>query len=252
MTTAKAKASPVSTPPMPHPAQAWNLRAHDRGHFAALRALGWLAPETDNTYHDAGSLEEASAIMRLQGDLGVAVDGKIGRDTFAALRARHFPALGLDAAPMPKGKPAINALYGDPKPKPTATGRLNVDPAWRRASIVQASLHTGQTLPVHRLIAQEIVILFSLACKISGYKPRSDGCWVPRCKNWNPSNDPSSHTWAIALDFNASRNRRGRTDTELRQPGNRLFVAVFEVFGWEWGGDFGTPDDMHFQRAFGI
>ncbi len=250
MSTVKAKPAPLT---QLQSAQAWNLRAHEKRHFDTGRKLGWLKPESDGTYPAPGSAEEASAVMRLQGELGIAVDGKLGRDTMAALRALHLPALGLVFWPIPHGTAAVNAAYGDPKPTPAAKrGRLDVSPAWRRASIQTVTLHTGQTLPAHRLIAKEIVILFSLACKLSGYKPRSDGCWVPRCMNWDPANDPSTHLWGMALDFNASRNGRGRTDTELRAGNNRIFVAVFEWFGWDWGGYFGTPDDMHFQRAYGI
>ena len=222
--------------------QAWNLERHRREHFNALAALGWLLIPADTN--------EVDAVKAAQAALGVAVDGKLGDGTIAALRAKYGPAAGACGLPVPNGYAEIRAVYGDPQETLPATGaRLNVSAAWRAANIVTATLHNGQRVQCHRAIAVELVIVFALACKIAGYNPRCAGCFVPRCINWDRANPPSIHTFANAVDFNPSENGRGNANSALHK--KRLFVAVFECFGWKWGGDFKTPDAMHFQRANG-
>lgn len=219
----------------------FNAHAHERKHFEALAALGWLAIP-------AGA-DEVAAVKAVQAELGLEADGKLGMGTIAALRARHGAASGACGLAVPHGYAEIRRVYGDPRETAGEGGRLNVDPAWKAAQIVTATLHNGQRFPCHRAIAVELATVFGLACKLSGYNPRCAGVFVPRCINWDPANDPSIHTFAVAVDFNPQENGRGNAASALHK--NRLFVAVFECFGWQWGGDFPTTDPMHFQRATG-
>ena len=219
----------------------WNAERHKRQHFEALAALGWLTipPGAD----------EVDAVKAAQAALGVTADGKLGDGTIAALRAKHGAAQNLCGLPAPHGYAEIRRVYGDPQETRGAGGRLTVSAAWRGANIATATLHNGQRFPCHKAVAVEFVTVFALACKLSGYNPRCAGVFVPRCINWLPENDPSIHTFAVAFDVNPSENGRGNANSALHK--NRLFVAIFEVCGWHWGGDFKTPDAMHFQRCTG-
>lgn len=72
------------------------------------------------------------------------------------------------------------------------------------------------------------------------------GSWYPRHKLHNPANGLSTHSWAIAFDLNWATNPYGGRST--LHPG---IVEVCKAAGFEWGGDWKTPDPMHFQFATG-
>lgn len=56
------------------------------------------------------------------------------------------------------------------------------------------------------------------------------------------SNSMSLHSWGVAIDLNASTNQMGK------QPKlSAGFVKCFTDAGFEWGGNWKSPDGMHFQ-----
>jgi hypothetical protein len=54
----------------------------------------------------------------------------------------------------------------------------------------------------------------------------------------------SLHSWAVAVDVNAAENKMGKTPKL-----SAGFVQCFTDAGFEWGGNWHTPDGMHFQLA---
>lgn len=54
----------------------------------------------------------------------------------------------------------------------------------------------------------------------------------------------SIHSWACAIDLNASTNQLGKKPTL-----SKGFVKCFTDSGMEWGGDWQRPDGMHFQLS---
>ncbi len=69
-----------------------------------------------------------------------------------------------------------------------------------------------------------------------------DGCFNIRQKRNGES--MSLHSWGLAIDVNASWNQLGHVPTLTPS-----FVACFTDAGFEWGGDWSSPDGMHFQLA---
>ena len=67
-----------------------------------------------------------------------------------------------------------------------------------------------------------------------------DGCFCIRAKRGSKS--MSLHSWGVAVDVNASTNQMGHQPTLTP-----AFVACFTDAGLEWGGNWSTPDGMHFQ-----
>lgn len=67
-----------------------------------------------------------------------------------------------------------------------------------------------------------------------------DGCFNIRKKRGSTST--SLHSWGIAIDVNAAWNAMGKTPTLSPE-----FVQCFKDAGFDWGGDWKTPDGMHFQ-----
>jgi hypothetical protein len=68
-----------------------------------------------------------------------------------------------------------------------------------------------------------------------------DGCFNPRYQRGSTSK-PSLHSYAIALDFNASAMPLGSESTWSDE-----FVGVWRDHGWVWGGDWKRKDPQHFQ-----
>ncbi|MAB37732.1 MAG: hypothetical protein CL528_11340 [Aequorivita sp.] len=67
-----------------------------------------------------------------------------------------------------------------------------------------------------------------------------DGCFNIRKKR--RLNSWSLHSWGIAVDINAARNRLGK-EPEM----SAELVQCFTDAGFEWGGNWTRKDGMHFQ-----
>lgn len=67
-----------------------------------------------------------------------------------------------------------------------------------------------------------------------------DGCFNIRRKRG--SGTPSLHSWGVAVDVNAAWNRFGATPKLSAQ-----VVKCFTDNGFDWGGEWSTPDGQHFQ-----
>lgn len=67
-------------------------------------------------------------------------------------------------------------------------------------------------------------------------------------KNGGFVKTPSNHSFGTALDINSDFNPQGRKPPAVGQRGSvRELVPIFEKHGFRWGGQFSTPDGMHFE-----
>jgi len=76
--------------------------------------------------------------------------------------------------------------------------------------------------------------------KLTKQLKRWDGVFVIRKKVSN--NSLSLHSWGVACDVNREGNEYGQKPTLSSE-----FVKCFTDAGMEWGGNWKTPDGMHFQ-----
>ena len=131
-------------------------------------------------------------------------------------------------------------------------GSIVIAPAWTAANIIVVPnrwgirSYTGKLARIecHRLAAPRIVALLDDLERngLLGLIKTWDGCFVPRHKCWNPTRTLSRHSWGIAVDLNASRFPYGVRDWQ-----DSRLIATFHRYGFEWGGDWSTPDPMHFE-----
>ncbi len=125
-------------------------------------------------------------------------------------------------------------------------GTIEPDAKWVAKNIRYARLPLIGYVQCHRLtIPQLRRALAEIEANGLGHLITSySGCYVPRFVESNPERPVSLHTWGIAVDINASTNRMGsRGDMDPR------IVAIFEKWGFRWGGRWRVPDPMHFELA---
>lgn len=146
---------------------------------------------------------------------------------------------------------------------PHTPGAIIIEPQWVANNLTTVFIETlkgvdcygkkfSGKVSCHRKIAKDLERAFAeikqrgLANRIISYS----GSWVARHINWNPANPLSSHSWAVALDLNEAWNKRGRAPAPVGSTGSvRELVPIFESWGFYWGGNFKTPDGMHFEYA---
>ena len=134
-------------------------------------------------------------------------------------------------------------------------GAIEILGEWPRHNIVSLAppmaLRDGRGRPLrvircHRLIATPLRrVLVELADRELGHLINTfDGCFVARHMSWNPQRPLSRHAWGIAVDVNA---RLFPFGSQARQD-DRL-ISAFARQGFAWGGDWRTPDPMHFEMV---
>lgn len=136
---------------------------------------------------------------------------------------------------------------------PGQRGRIEILGEWERQQIVSLAppfeLHDGRgrrvwTVRCHRLAASALQrALADLDARGLGHLINTfDGCFVPRHMGWDARRALSRHSWGIAVDVNARLfpyGSRARQDARL--------IAAFARQGFAWGGEWRTPDPMHFE-----
>jgi hypothetical protein len=140
----------------------------------------------------------------------------------------------------------IKELFGEFAAKPEAGGYVRIDPRWAGQHIVTASVPIlGEVTCNRALIPQlrgalEEITRRGLASLID--PADYGGCYSPRFLNRNPAAGLSHHAWGVAADLNVSANPFGRTPYQ-----DPRIVAIFERWGFTWGGEWLRPDGMHFE-----
>nr|WP_246361089.1 M15 family metallopeptidase [Haloechinothrix aidingensis] len=127
-------------------------------------------------------------------------------------------------------------------------GTVEPDPDWVSANIRTARVPLLGRVTCHRVLlsqlraALEEIVERGLADAID--PADYGGCYVPRFIGRDPARGLSLHTWGIAVDINVSTNQRG-TPGEI----DRDVVAIFQRWGFAWGGHWEWTDPMHFELA---
>jgi len=127
-------------------------------------------------------------------------------------------------------------------------GLIAPDPAWVAANIVTQPVPILGAVTCHRLLFRQLAAALSEIARrgLTDLIDTSDygGCYVPRFVDRNPNKPLSMHAFGLAVDLNVSQNAlgtRGNMDPRV--------VALFEKWGFAWGGRWARPDPMHFELA---
>ena len=131
---------------------------------------------------------------------------------------------------------------------PHADGTLTPDQAWVRSFIrteqvpILGSVTCNKGMLPQLRAALTEVVQDGLADQV--HPGEYAGCYYPRFIANDPGKGLSLHSWGIAVDLNVPGNQRGTVGEMDRQ-----VVAIFEKWGFAWGGDWSYTDPMHFEMA---
>ena len=126
-------------------------------------------------------------------------------------------------------------------------GTIQIDPDWVRRNIVRRPmpLLKGEVI-CHRMMVDQLYgALNEIQQQGLGHlidPSQYGGCWVARHIDWSPSRPLSMHAWGLAADFNVSTNGLG-----MKPQLDPRIVAIFDKWGFVWGGRWSRPDGMHFE-----
>ncbi len=149
------------------------------------------------------------------------------------------------------GSVQLKVLLGEFAYRVNGNGTITVDQQWVGANIVPVSF---RSIPIrsscHRTIvdpaqaALDEVAAAGLGWAIDVRNTNTyGGCYNPRYAVVSGSiGSLSRHAWGAALDMNTDTNGQGRVPRM-----NCDVVRIFRKHGFAWGGNFATPDGMHFE-----
>ncbi len=135
-----------------------------------------------------------------------------------------------------------------------SSGSVSIDSTWKNAnisygSIGQLTLRSGCHSVVRGALTNAMteVIAAGLGGTINYYNAnRAGGCYVPRFNRLSPNSSIgflSRHTWGQAIDTNTIGSCQGCAPPDM----DCRTVRIFRRHGFAWGGNFLTPDGMHFE-----
>jgi hypothetical protein len=181
-------------------------------------------------------------IVDVQSALGLVADGDAGVKTWTAIHARICPAAQEPIPPTKKSTGGLlshldcMAVFGEPEKE---KGMVLWDiPSHLEIGVIPKKLYCSKAMVVPLTKAFENLIDTGCVNELKTW----DGCFNIRSKRG--SGTPSLHSWGVAIDINAAWNRMGQTPTLSKE-----FVLCFTNAGFSWGGDWSSPDGMHFQLS---
>lgn len=178
--------------------------------------------------------------------LGTALDKTLPDARIAGLLPDPPSLLAADD-PEQVGE-ASGSLIGTMTFKILEDGFIKPNREWVNLNIATATVPIIGEITCHRLLIPQLsAALTEISEEGLADLIRPDdygGCYVPRFIDRDPSLPLSMHAFGLAADFNVSTNLLGsQGDQDPR------VVAIFEKWGFEWGGRWDRPDPMHFELA---
>jgi len=189
-------------------------------------------------------------------DASLAANGLVS--TSIRIRRSWDPADPDDTIGMAQTK----ATLGEFAYRVNANGSVSQDDAWLNASLPGGRELLNGSIPVrarcHNVIVPALraalaeVAAERLAATIDVANANSfGGCHNARFNRLTPDSSLgflSRHSWAMAFDTNTLGSCLGCAPPDFAtRPGGCRTVQIFRKHGFSWGGNYLTPDGMHFE-----
>ncbi len=131
-------------------------------------------------------------------------------------------------------------------PDPSRPTWLILDPAWIHRYLATESVPILGRITCNRYLFPQLrhalggIARAGLARLI--HTNDYGGCFAPRVIPGDVGQAIAHHTWGTAIDINVSQNPWGGTPHQ-----DPRVVAIFQRWGFTWGGNWMFPDGMHFE-----
>jgi hypothetical protein len=127
-------------------------------------------------------------------------------------------------------------------------GTITQDKTWVANHIVRRRVPILGSVTCHKVMIPQLEAALKeiQSAGLAGLvKPgQYGGCYVPRFVGRDRHRAISMHAWGLAVDINVAENPQGQTPKM-----DRRIVAIFERWGFRWGGRWSNPDGHHFELA---
>jgi hypothetical protein len=181
---------------------------------------------------------------------GVTIE-TLGRDLRRRLpgarlrRIRPESSAGQAGAQQPVGT-ASGATIGTMSFRILENGFIDPDPAWVASNIATGPVPILGSVRCHRIMFPQLTAALDEIADagLAGEIRPGDyaGCYVPRFIDRDPRRGLSMHAFGLAVDLNVSTNQLN-TSGDMHPD----VVAIFEKWGFTWGGWWARSDPMHFE-----
>jgi hypothetical protein len=145
------------------------------------------------------------------------------------------------------GAPAQRAI-GNFRFVSNGDGTISQDRRWVSQHITSRTVPLLGEVTCHRVMLPQLEAALAEieATGLSGaIKPgQYGGCYAPRFIQRDGTRPLSMHAWGLAVDINVADNPPG-----ARPKMDPQVVAIFEKWGFRWGGRWSSPDGHHFELA---
>lgn len=159
------------------------------------------------------------------------------------------------------GMARTKALLGEFTYRVNSNGSVSQDDAWVTASLPAGRVLLSGVIPIsarcHNIVepALRAALAEVAAAGLGGTINVGDantygGCHVARFNRLTPDSSLgflSRHSWGMALDTNTQGSCQGCVPDFSRTVAGCTTVQIFRKNGFAWGGNFLTPDGMHFE-----
>ncbi len=187
-------------------------------------------------------------------DSRAAVNAQLSRQGLVSTSIRIRRSWDLRDPDLTLGMAQTKQKLGEFAYRVNGNGSVTQDAAWRAANITSGSigqlkLYTGchKTVRIPLRAAMNELIAAGLEYTINYANANSaGGCYYPRFNRLTPNSRLgflSRHSWGQAIDTNTIGSCQGCAPPDM----NCGTVRIFRKHGFAWGGNFLTPDGMHFE-----
>jgi len=178
--------------------------------------------------------------------------------TSVRIRRSWDPADPDDTIGMARTK----SLLGEFAYRVNANGSVSQDAAWVSASLprgrellngaipIRARCHNGVKPGIQAALAEVAAAGLGGVINVNDANT-AGGCHLARFNRLTPDSSLgflSRHSWGMAIDTNTRGSCQGCAPPDFATlPGGCRVVQIFRKHGFAWGGNFLTPDGMHFE-----
>jgi D-alanyl-D-alanine carboxypeptidase len=145
----------------------------------------------------------------------------------------------------------LKSMVGEPWYQVVSDDTIEMHPTWKAINLppgrvllsaaipVRARCHNALSGPLRAALDEVVAVGLGGAIDVANTNTYG-GCFNPRYSRI--SGFLSRHAYAVAIDMNTTSNCQGCTPRM-----NCEVVRIFRKHGFAWGGNWRTPDGMHFE-----